>query len=134
MVVPLWRASSPIRMPRSKPRRRRREPSPYDAAPPPTSRRWPSITRLKPGYGRPQKPSTAFCEASRVLHLEREARAMSWSTLLVASLPPTLADFERRGFRTTPGWTRATLESAAGAFLDGYRLERECRLGEMPNL
>jgi hypothetical protein len=59
---------------------------------------------------------------------------MSWSTLVLPSLPPTLADFERRGFRTTPDPTRSTLESAAAAFLDGYRLERECPPGEVPDL
>jgi hypothetical protein len=59
---------------------------------------------------------------------------MSWSSVLLPSLPPALVDFERRGFRTTPASTRTTLESSAGAFLTGYRLERQCRPGDVPDL
>lgn len=44
-----------------------------------------------------------------------------WRRLL--ALPPTMVDFDRRGFRTTSAATRAVLEAAAGAFLAGFHLE-----------
>lgn len=38
-------------------------------------------------------------------------------------LRPAMVDFERRRFRTVPRSTRTTLETAAGAFLDGFNAE-----------
>ena len=51
----------------------------------------------------------------------RPTRPAGWRRLLV--LRPALVDFARRGFRTGPADTRATLEAAAGAFLDGFNAE-----------
>jgi enediyne biosynthesis protein E3 len=46
------------------------------------------------------------------------ARPSGWRRIL--ALPTTMADFDRRGFRTVPAPTRATLEAVAGTFLDGF--------------
>jgi hypothetical protein len=49
------------------------------------------------------------------------SRPTGWRRAL--ALKPSMVDFAERGFRTTPAATRATLESAAGAFLDGFNAE-----------
>ncbi|MFD1324060.1 DUF1702 family protein [Micromonospora sonneratiae] len=48
-------------------------------------------------------------------------RPTGWRRLL--ALSTELVDFDARGFRTVPSATRAQLESAAGAFIDGFNLE-----------
>ncbi|GAA5179022.1 DUF1702 family protein [Rugosimonospora acidiphila] len=52
----------------------------------------------------------------------------------VLALKPTMVDFVERGFRTTPAGTRSTLESAAGAFLDGFNAELASPAGQPPDL
>jgi hypothetical protein len=50
------------------------------------------------------------------------------------ALPPSMVDFERRGFRTAPPRTRAALEGVAGAFLAGFNLQLATPAGAPPDL
>ncbi|MGA5299655.1 DUF1702 family protein [Nucisporomicrobium flavum] len=62
----------------------------------------------------------------------RTATAPGWRRVL--RLPPSMVDFERRGFRTGPAQTRTVLEAAARTFLEGYHAELATRPGEPPEL
>jgi hypothetical protein len=57
---------------------------------------------------------------------------MGWRRVM--ALRPTMVDFERRRFRTTPATTRQTLEGSAGAFLTGFNLELDTAPGTAPDL
>ncbi|MBG0566097.1 DUF1702 family protein [Actinoplanes aureus] len=59
-------------------------------------------------------------------------RRLGWRRPLVLS--PSLVDFRARGFATEPAATRATLEAAAGSFLDGYNAELATGPDEPPEL
>jgi len=50
------------------------------------------------------------------------------------ALKPDLADFDRRGFRTGPAATRATLEGAGRAFLAGFNAELASTAGQAVDL
>ncbi|GAA0459717.1 enediyne biosynthesis protein [Paractinoplanes deccanensis] len=57
---------------------------------------------------------------------------LGWRRLLV--LRPALVDFASRGFATEPAATRAHLEAAAGAFLDGFNAELATGPDDPPDL
>ncbi|MEV6599832.1 DUF1702 family protein [Actinoplanes sp. NPDC051346] len=57
---------------------------------------------------------------------------MSWRRPLV--LRHSLVDFQARGFAREPAATRATLEAAAGSFLDGFNAELATAVDDAPDL
>jgi len=59
-------------------------------------------------------------------------RRLGWRRLLV--LRPSLVDFPARGFAAEPAATRATLEAAAGSFLDGFNAELATGPDDPPDL
>ncbi|GGQ49122.1 DUF1702 family protein [Couchioplanes azureus] len=59
-------------------------------------------------------------------------RRLGWRRPLV--LEHSLVDFQVRGFATGPAQTRATLEAAAGSFLDGFNAELATAPDDAPDL